>query len=192
MFKPSYEQIQPGSTVLIRLGHDEENSHEAQGMVEEVLDQSNHPLGVEVRLMDGRIGRVQRILDPGTATQYPLGHTSQSQHSYAADQSNYSSTPFHETGSQSPWQSHETQQVQSHTQRRPNLEEFPVSGQERSEQVEVMQNYESQVTASEDDMNQAKLENEFPGIDASLIAAIYGDSKDLATTREMLQELGGT
>jgi uncharacterized repeat protein (TIGR03833 family) len=190
MFKPSYEQIQPGSTVLIRLGHDEDNSHEAQGMVEEVLDQSNHPLGVEVRLMDGRIGRVQRILDSGTATQHPLGHTSQSQYSYAADQSSYSSTPFHE--SQSPWQAHETPQVQSHTQRRTNLEEFPVSGQERSEQVEVMQNYESQVAASEDDMNQAKLEKEFPSIDASLIAAIYGDSKDLATTREMLQELGGT
>lgn len=159
-------------------------------MVEDVLAASNHPLGVEVRLMDGRVGRVQRILESSTTTQQPVRPASQSQHPHAFDESSYPSAPFLQE--ESPWQSHQSPQAPSRAQRPSNFEEFPVTGQERSEQVEVMQSYESQVTASEDDKNQQTLEREFPSIDASLIAAIYGDSKDLSTTREMLQELGGT
>ncbi|QDS69705.1 hypothetical protein FKW77_009807 [Venturia effusa] len=62
-------------------------------------------------------------------------------------------------------------------------------GQERSEQLEHFQNYEAQAKVDEDTQNQAILEKEFPSIDGSLIAAIYGDSKSLSATREMLQEL---
>lgn len=62
-------------------------------------------------------------------------------------------------------------------------------GQERSEQLEHFQNYEAQAKVDEDTQNQATLEKEFPTIDGSLIAAIYGDSKSLSATREMLQEL---
>jgi hypothetical protein len=62
-------------------------------------------------------------------------------------------------------------------------------GQERSEQLEHFQNYEAQAKVDEDTQNQAILEKEFPTIDGSLIAAIYGDSKSLSATREMLQEL---
>ena len=65
-------------------------------------------------------------------------------------------------------------------------------GQERSEQMEHMQNYEAHATQTEDDVNQATLQKEFPNIDSSLIAAIYGDSKSLSATREMLQELSST
>ncbi len=60
---------------------------------------------------------------------------------------------------------------------------------ERSEQVEYLQSYEDSKPASEDDANQAILQKEFPNMDSSLIAAIYGDSKSLNATREMLQEL---
>jgi hypothetical protein len=61
---------------------------------------------------------------------------------------------------------------------------------ERSEQIEYLQSYESSKPESEDDRNQATLRREFPHIDSSLIAAIYGDSKSVGATREMLQELG--
>lgn len=44
--------------------------------------------------------------------------------------------------------------------------------------------------ATEDDENQAILQREFPNMDSALIAAIYGDSKNLAATREMLFALG--
>ena len=52
-----------------------------------------------------------------------------------------------------------------------------------------MQNYESRAPQSQEDKDRAQLEKEFPNVDGSLIAALYGDSKSVAETREMLQEL---
>jgi hypothetical protein len=55
-----------------------------------------------------------------------------------------------------------------------------------------MQSYESSRPQTEDEENQQILQREFPKIDGSLIAAIYGDSGSLSATREMLQELSST
>ena len=55
--------------------------------------------------------------------------------------------------------------------------------------MEYLQSYENSKPESDDDRNQATLQKEFPNIDSSLIAAIYGDSKSLSATREMLREL---
>lgn len=63
------------------------------------------------------------------------------------------------------------------------------TGQDRSHQIEVMQSYEAAGRKDEDDANVEVLQREFPKIDGSLIAAIYGDSKSLSATREMLQAL---
>ena len=68
------------------------------------------------------------------------------------------------------------------------------TGSERTEQVEQLQSYEASKAASgapenEDDKNRETLQREFPKIDGSLIAAIYGDSNSLSATREMLYEL---
>jgi hypothetical protein len=65
-------------------------------------------------------------------------------------------------------------------------------GQERAEQLETLQSFEASATLTEDDKNQALLQKEFPKIDGSLIAAIYGDSKSMGATREMLIELSDT
>jgi hypothetical protein len=65
------------------------------------------------------------------------------------------------------------------------------TGQERSHQIEVMQSYESAGRKDEHDFNVEMLQREFPKLDGSLIAAIYGDSKSLSATREMLGELEG-
>jgi hypothetical protein len=62
-------------------------------------------------------------------------------------------------------------------------------GQERTEQMEYFQSYEASAPPNEDDVNQETLRREFPNIDSSLIAALYGDSKSLSATREMLYEL---
>ncbi|PSN59449.1 hypothetical protein BS50DRAFT_640997 [Corynespora cassiicola Philippines] len=62
-------------------------------------------------------------------------------------------------------------------------------GQERAEQIETLQSLEANRPQSEDEKNQEILQREFPKIDSSLIAAIYGDSNSLSATREMLQEL---
>ena len=61
-----------------------------------------------------------------------------------------------------------------------------------AEQLETLQAYEASVAPNEDDKNQETLRREFPGIDSSLIAAIYSDSKNLAATREMLHTLASS
>lgn len=65
------------------------------------------------------------------------------------------------------------------------------TGQDRSHQIEVMQSYEAAGRKDEHDANVELLQREFPKIDGSLIAAIYGDSQSLSATREMLGELDG-
>jgi hypothetical protein len=72
---------------------------------------------------------------------------------------------------------------------RTNTEAGLPQGQERSEQLEYLQSYEASAPQTDDDKNQETLRKEFPNIDSSLIAAIYGDSKSLSATREMLHEL---
>lgn len=44
---------------------------------------------------------------------------------------------------------------------------------------------------SQQDWDVARLQQEFPGLDGSLIAALYSDNGNLGATREMLNELAG-
>jgi uncharacterized repeat protein (TIGR03833 family) len=41
---------------------DQPTGNEVQGIVSELLTRGNHPRGIKVRLQDGRVGRVQRIV----------------------------------------------------------------------------------------------------------------------------------
>jgi len=62
---------------------------------------------------------------------------------------------------------------------------------ERGEQREAMEQFEMNKGAqTEEDRDLEMLQREFPSVDGSLVAALYGDSKNLAATREMLRELG--
>lgn len=65
---------------------------------------------------------------------------------------------------------------------------------ERGEQREMMENYEMNRSKpeSQTDRDVATLQQEFPSLDGSLIAALYGDSQSLSATREMLQELAAS
>ncbi|EME48854.1 hypothetical protein DOTSEDRAFT_67797 [Dothistroma septosporum NZE10] len=71
-----------------------------------------------------------------------------------------------------------------------NEEQF-VPSEERGEQREAMENFEMNRTKpeSQTDRDVATLQEEFPAVDGSLIAALYSDSQSLSGTREMLQEL---
>lgn len=72
---------------------------------------------------------------------------------------------------------------------RNDTDELLASQPDRAEQMEHMQAYEATANMSVDDRNRAQLEKEFPDVDGSLVAALYGDTKDLSATRELLQEL---
>lgn len=65
---------------------------------------------------------------------------------------------------------------------------------ERGEQREAMQQFEmnhSGAPKSQQDRDLEVLQRDFPGMDSSLIAALYSDAGSLGATREMLVELDG-
>ncbi len=56
--------IIPGITVLIVMKQDQSSGKLTKGIVKDVLTKSpNHPHGIKVRLVDGRVGRVKEIVD---------------------------------------------------------------------------------------------------------------------------------
>ncbi len=57
--------IRPGSTVDIVLKADQPTGWLTRGVVKDILTHSStHPHGIKVRLSDGQVGRVQRIVEP--------------------------------------------------------------------------------------------------------------------------------
>jgi uncharacterized repeat protein (TIGR03833 family) len=64
---PAFREVVPGVGVSIVLKVDQATGRQVQGIVADVLTSGNHPRGIKVRLQDGRVGRVQQIVDAGTA-----------------------------------------------------------------------------------------------------------------------------
>ncbi|KAF2084678.1 hypothetical protein K490DRAFT_75636 [Saccharata proteae CBS 121410] len=59
---PNINQVVSGAFVSIVLKADQPTGREVQGVVADVLTSGNHPRGIKVRLVDGRVGRVQRMV----------------------------------------------------------------------------------------------------------------------------------
>ena len=56
--------IRPGLTVDIVLKKDQGSGKLTRGVVRDILTRSvNHPHGIKVRLADGQVGRVKKILN---------------------------------------------------------------------------------------------------------------------------------
>ena len=56
--------IRPGLTVDIVLKKDQGTGRLTQGVVRDILTKSaNHPHGIKVRVTDGQVGRVKRIIN---------------------------------------------------------------------------------------------------------------------------------
>jgi hypothetical protein len=89
-------------------------------------------------------------------------------------------------------QQHQNFEAPNLPPRRSDTDRFLPQGQDRTEQMETLQSYEASKPQTEADRDQETLQREFPSLDSSLIAAIYGDSGSLSATREMLQELTRT
>ena len=57
------KNIRPGLEVAIVLKQDQRTGKQTVGVVKDILTNSpTHPHGIKVRLADGQVGRVQRIL----------------------------------------------------------------------------------------------------------------------------------
>ena len=59
---PKVSEVIPGAHVSIVLKVDQPTGREVQGTVRDVLTRGDHHRGIKVRLTDGRIGRVQRMM----------------------------------------------------------------------------------------------------------------------------------
>lgn len=58
------KNIRPGMQVAIVLKQDQRTGKETVGIVKDLLTNSpNHPHGIKVRLTDGQVGRVQKIIE---------------------------------------------------------------------------------------------------------------------------------
>lgn len=58
------KDIQPGISVAIVLKKDQRNGTLTYGIVQNILTKSaTHPHGIKVRLEDGQIGRVKKIMN---------------------------------------------------------------------------------------------------------------------------------
>ena len=59
------KNIRPGLRVAIVLKQDQRTGRQTEGTVKDLLTNSpNHPHGIKVRLTDGQVGRVQKMLEP--------------------------------------------------------------------------------------------------------------------------------
>ena len=57
------KNVGPGTRVAIVLKQDQRTGRETVGVVKDLLTNSpTHPHGIKVRLVDGQVGRVKRIL----------------------------------------------------------------------------------------------------------------------------------
>ncbi|PHH84333.1 hypothetical protein CDD83_2109 [Cordyceps sp. RAO-2017] len=65
---PAAAAVTPGARVAIVLKADQASGRETAGTVAAVLTRGEHPRGVKVRLGDGRVGRVRRLLPTTTTT----------------------------------------------------------------------------------------------------------------------------
>lgn len=59
---PAYAALAEGTPVSLVLKIDQPTGRQVCGIVSELLTRGDHPRGVKVRLRDGRVGRVQRVV----------------------------------------------------------------------------------------------------------------------------------
>ena len=63
MSTPLRKEIQPGSRVMIIEKHNQRSGQLTEGIVVHILTKSpSHPHGIKVRLVDGKVGRVQSLV----------------------------------------------------------------------------------------------------------------------------------
>lgn len=61
---PERKNIRPGSQVAIVQKQDQRTGRQTVGIVKDLLTNSpRHPHGIKVRLTDGKVGRVQNLID---------------------------------------------------------------------------------------------------------------------------------
>ena len=88
---PSTRQVIPGARVSIVLKADQPTGKEVNGVVQDLLTRGDHPRGIKVRLQDGRVGRVQKMMLDSAPTATSLQPSTGSGNVTADGESEYTS-----------------------------------------------------------------------------------------------------
>lgn len=127
---------------------------------------------------------------PGQSSYQPQ----QNSYSQQSDPWSQQQHPDHNNNPFAQQQQHQYTPQQGGLAKAPTFNENDfVPADERGEQREAMEQFEitNSRPQSTDDRNVETLQQEFPALDGSLVAAIYMDSKQMGAVREMLRELNG-
>lgn len=168
MTVPKHSTLHPSLPVSIVQKHHQSTGHLTHGKIATVLTRGDHPRGVKVRLIDGKVGRVQEIIqdvEPGSSVggsqpsnSHPDLNTSRQASQRQQQHNNHSYYP------KSPI-------LLSHQQHPTTLGDYiiPPSSHHRSK---------THKSASTTDNTQERFEKLYPNLDTALIAAILADHTD--------------
>ncbi len=193
---PKLTELRAGVGVKIVLKADQRTGRLTTGQISEILTRGDHPRGIKVRLIDGKVGRVQSLSNAsagavlGTpnlqapAVTAPLatsqseqknndfGFSREGRYGYAAGKGRRADYQFQGDYRDEP------SPVTMHS-----LEDYI----KPSPKPKPAQS--SFTTSTEANTAQAQLETEFPKLDSALVAAILADHASMTEARSVLQAL---
>lgn len=161
---PGIAQLRPGVAVNIVLKADQGTGKLTAGHISDILTRGDHPRGVKVRLVDGKIGRVQSLGGHTTGTIDGANRSGRNPSSYQLD--------YRYDEAQAP-------------ERELMLSDF-IKVKTKSKK---MHRIKSPDTNNVSIGYQEQLEFEFPHLDPALIGAILADHETLESTRKVLSEI---
>lgn len=163
--------------VNIVLKADQSTGKLTAGKIQDLLSRGDHPRGIKVRLQDGKIGRVQSLVDVETAA--ATGSiTPSGQAASQGDSKQYIIQEDHRYMPQIPSQEGSLEDYIKIKPAKRNLNAA------KGKSIEA----ESEKSPKDED-SQAMLQQEFPDLDSALVAAILSDSENMENARTTLEAL---
>jgi len=186
MAVPRMSQLCPGVGVNVVLKNDQRSGMQTGGRISEILTRGDHPRGIKVCLMDGKIGRVQSLSSDSDPT--------------GTAEMTFSAPIRYDTLSDAP---KALAQQSLRAGRGARNEKVPLQQDLREDSIPVrsqsLANYIEVPTSSKPasapqnsvqaDSVQNGLEKDFPKLDTALIAAILADHEDVDAARSVLASL---
>jgi len=183
MTLPKTSQIQPGVGVNIISKADQRSGKITTGQVSEILTRGDHPRGIKVCLIDGRVGRVQSLsASPATTILSKSTDTAEGIEKSNPSYSTLRSGRFGPDRRRGKINLQEDYREDSVPLESRSLADYVISSAS-SKSVSKPQTLTCGATA------QSQLERDFPNLDTALVAAILADHDDPEAARGILSTL---
>lgn len=177
MSVPRAAAVTPGAAVNIVLKADQRTGKLTTGRVADILTRGDHPRGIKVRLQDGQIGRVQSMSDNAPSSA-PTGDVAAGEGRLQG----FARQPVREQ------KTHIQQDYRNDAvpEEERSLEDYVTIKPAKTKKRGKGGSKHGSAADTADEDPQKLLQQEFPGVDSSLIAAIHGDSQSTDEARKTL------